>query len=97
MGLPVLLFVQNRQTNGSRRVDIGMWQYWLKDTLRRTNWVIVGEVHQESVATSFPGALFGAGDLAVPFEHVGGAVVGLEGLGYESERMIAPPLFPLFF
>ncbi len=53
------------------------------------------EVHAEYVAASFPGTFFGAGDLAVPFEHVGGAVLVFDGLGDEAEGVVASPVLPL--
>jgi len=58
---------------------------------------IVGKVHAEHVAASLPGAIFGTRDFAMPLQHIGSAVLVFDGLGDEPERMVTPPVLPLFF
>ena len=59
--------------------------------------VVMGEVHGEDVAASFPRTVFGPWNFAVPLEHVGSTIVIFDGLGNKTERMIAAPLLSLFF
>ena len=58
----------------------------------------MGEVHCECVGALFPRSVLGPGDFAEPLEHVCGSIFFvLHGLGYEAERMVAPPIFAFFF
>jgi len=57
----------------------------------------MAEVHGQSVDSMFPRRVFGAWDLAGPLEHVGGFVNIVHWFCYETEGVIAAPLFSFLF
>lgn len=61
------------------------------------NGEIVSEVHCERIRPLLPWRIFRSRNFASPLEHIDRAICVLDGLSNKAERMIAPPLFPLFF
>ena len=57
----------------------------------------MGKVHAQHVAASLPRTVLWTRDLAMPFEHIGSAVLVFDGLGNEAERVVAAPVLALFF
>lgn len=53
------------------------------------------EVHDKGVRSALPGRVLGAGDLAMPLEHVGGSIGVVDGLGHKAEGMVTAPLLSL--
>ena len=58
--------------------------------------VVVPEIHNQVVDSSFPGRFLWPWNFAFPFEHVERAIVIGDRFGYKTERVISPPLLPLF-
>jgi len=57
---PVLLFIQQRETYSTRRVDIGMEKRRFKLAFWRGRWVVVLEDHSQFKEASFPEGLHGS-------------------------------------
>ena len=57
----------------------------------------MAEVHGEDEAAVLPRTVLRSGDLAVPLQHIAGAIMAFDGFGDEAERVVAPPIFSLFF
>ena len=57
----------------------------------------MAEVHGEDEAALLPRAVLGSRDFAVPLQHIGSAVLTFNGFGHEAERVVAAPIFSLFF
>ena len=55
------------------------------------------EIHAEDIAASFPRAIFGARNFAMPLEHIGGSVLIFDGFGDKSEGMINSPFLSFLF
>jgi hypothetical protein len=60
------------------------------------DWVIVAEIHEESVGPSFPRSSRWTRDLTDPFQHINASIRIFSWLSNEPERVVAPPFFPLF-
>ena len=60
------------------------------------NGKIMGEVHGESIGSAFPRGILGSWDLAIPLEHVGGAIGIFEGFGNKAKGVVAAPFLALF-
>ena len=56
----------------------------------------MAEVHAQHVAAAFPWRVLGPWDLAVPLQHVCGAVLVFNGFRHDAKRVVASPVFPLF-
>ena len=97
MRLPVFLLIQDGKTDSSRGVDVGVGENRLENAFGRSNWVVVSKVHCEDVTASFPRALLGSRDFAMPLEHVCGSIVVLDRFGDKAEGVITPPLFAFLF
>lgn len=102
--LPVFFLVENRQTNCSGWIYVGMRQDRFEHTFWRStinikvpNWVVMREVHSQDVAAGLPRTVLGTRYLTVPFQHVDGTVRVFDWLGHEAKRMVASPFLAFLF
>lgn len=91
---PVLLLVQERQTDSSRGVDIRMEQWRLKLAFRWGRWVVVLEYHPQFVKPSFPRCRFLPRNGTLPIHQVECSIFLLYWPCHKAERMILPPALP---
>lgn len=91
---PVLLLVENRQTHGSRGVDVGV----VKSSIESASWglggVVFGEGDEHGVCGAGPGGSVLSGDAGVPVSEIQVSVLVLGGFSKEAKRMRLSPGFP---
>ena len=68
VGLPVFFIVEDGEADCSGGVDVGVWEDWFEDAFGGSDWVIMGEIHEQDVCASLPRTIFGSWDLAAPFQ-----------------------------
>ena len=55
----------------------------------------MSEVHGEVIGAVFPRGIFGAGDLAMPLEHIDCAIRIFNWFGHKAKGVIATPFLAL--
>lgn len=55
----------------------------------------MSEIHGDVVGAAFPRGIFGAGDLAMPLEHIDCAIGIFNRFGHKAKGVITAPLLPL--
>jgi len=92
---PVFLLVQQRQANGSGRVNVGVEKWRHELDLGRSARIVVLEDHLTLIETSLPGRSLLARNGVLPQHQVHRAVSVLHWTSNIPEWMIFPPSLPL--
>lgn len=93
---PVLLFVQQRQTNGPGRVHVRMEQWRFELALGRTGRVVILEDHPQLVQTAFPWSSLLSRNSTFPRHKIQCSIGVLDWTSNKSKGMIFTPCFSFF-
>uniref|UniRef100_A0A0E9XE24 Uncharacterized protein n=1 Tax=Anguilla anguilla TaxID=7936 RepID=A0A0E9XE24_ANGAN len=92
---PVLIFLQDGQTDGARRVDIWVKDGWFKLAFWRRGWVVIFKQHPQFILASFPkGPLF-PWNSTFPVHEVESAIRVLGGNSNKTKWVVFSPGFAL--
>ena len=67
---PIFIFIEDRKTHCTTRVNVWMEQHWVELALWRLVWIVFTEFHHKFVDSTFPWRTFLSRNFAFPFEKL---------------------------